>query len=231
MAKEKILVVEDEPLIAENIVYALGTEGYATAGCDTGVEAMKILTSEPIDLVILDLGLPDINGFELLREIRRNHDTPVIVLTARTDEVDRVVGLEIGADDYIVKPFSPREMTARIRAVLRRTSAKTAPGGDHAYRDVPFEVDEDRRRITFFDKALTLSRYEYSLLKVLIAEPGRVFSRAQLMDRAWDEPEMSLDRTVDAHVKSLRKKLRAVRPDIDPIETHRGIGYSLREDL
>jgi len=229
---ENILVVEDEPLIAENIIYALETEGYATISCGTGSEALKFLGAGPVDLVILDLGLPDVSGFELLREIRRAYETPVIIVTARTDEVDRVVGLEVGADDYIVKPFSPREMTARVRAVLRRTSgAGETTLKPAASPESPFQIDEGRRRITYSGEVVTLSRYEYALLSVLIAEPGRVFSRGQLMDRAWDEPDMSLDRTVDAHIKSLRKKLRIIRPDIDPIETHRGVGYSLLEEL
>jgi two-component system catabolic regulation response regulator CreB len=225
-----ILVVEDEPAIAENISYALTTESFEPVVRGTGREALQALDDGGIDLIILDIGLPDVNGFDLLKEIRAGANTPVIVVTARSDEVDRVVGLEIGADDYVVKPFSPRELTARVRAVLRRYSDRTESEGSVSLPDnTPFTVDEDRMRITFFDEPVELSRYEYRLLCALIGQPGRVFSRRQLMDRAWDDPDMSLERTVDAHIKSIRQKLRGIRPDTDPIETHRGVGYSLKE--
>ena len=154
---------------------------------------------------------------------------PAIFLTARSSEIDRVVGLELGADDYIAKPFSPRELAARVRTVLRRVqrSAVTAapqPAG-------PFEVDDERKAIRFRGRALDLSRTEYRLLKVLVERPGRVFSRDELMERAWDDPASAVDRTVDAHVKTLRAKLKAVSPGLDPIRTHRGEGYALADDL
>jgi two-component system catabolic regulation response regulator CreB len=141
--------------------------------------------------------------------------------------VDRVVGLELGADDYVVKPFSPRELAARVKAVLRRARGASSgrPSGN------AFTLDEERLQITYFGKPLDLSRYEYRLLAVLLKRPGRVYSREQLLELVWDEPEASLDRTVDAHVKNLRAKLRDVRPDVDPIATHRGTGYSLKEGL
>ncbi len=138
------------------------------------------------------------------------------------------MGLEIGGDDYVTKPFSPRELVARVRAILRRT------GSCNTTSDTPvpaFTVNESKRVICFFDTELTLSRYEYNLLKVFIRRPGHVFSREQLMNSAWDEPEASMDRTVDAHIKNLRAKLKAVRPDMDPIVTHRGTGYSLKENI
>ena len=188
---------------------------------------------------MLDVGLPDIGGFDLCREIRKRHGLPILFLTARAGEIDRVVGLELGADDYVVKPFSPRELAARIKAILRRTAAvpgvpaapaaATAPGPD-AKAAFPFRLDADRRVIAYFGSPLELSRYEYRLLTVLLEKPGRVWSREQLMDKAWDSPDSSLDRTVDAHVKSLRAKLREIRPDTEPIRTHRGMGYSLKED-
>jgi two-component system catabolic regulation response regulator CreB len=177
---------------------------------------------------VLDVGLPDIGGFDLCREIRKRFELPILFLTARAGEIDRVVGLEIGADDYVVKPFSPRELAARIKAILRRTSAPAAAAGPSA--SFPFRHDEERRVIAYSGSPLELSRYEYRLLAVLMEKPGRVWSREQLMGKAWDSPESSLDRTVDAHIKSLRTKLREIRPDIDPIRTHRGMGYSLKED-
>lgn len=227
----KILIVEDEPAIADSITYALQTDGCVVAWKTTGDEALRALLQERFDLVVLDIGLPDLNGFDVCRQIRAHSDIPVIFLTARSAEIDRVVGLELGADDYVPKPFSPRELSARVRAVLRR--AKPAPTAPHPVENTgptPFEIDSHRRKITYFGETLDLSRYEYGLLEVLISRPGWVFTRDMLMDRVWQAPEFSMDRTVDAHVKMLRAKLRGVRPEIEAIQTHRGLGYSLKED-
>jgi len=227
----KILVIEDEPSIAENIVYALGTEGFEPVWCGTGGEAREALAGDGFSLVLIDIGLPDINGFDLAREIRKSSDMPLIFLTARADEVDRVAGLELGADDYVVKPFSPRELSARVRAVLRRTEgAEHTENENAASTHAAFVLDEDRRRILYHGEPLELTRYEYRLLGILLKSPGRVYSRQRLMDMVWEEPEMSADRTVDTHIKTIRRKLKAVRPDEDPIATHRGEGYSLKED-
>ncbi len=228
--KKRILVVEDEPSIADNIAYALTTDGFEPVICGTGQEAIGALRSGGAAFMVLDLGLPDMNGLDLLKEVRRTSALPVIVLTARAAEVDRIVGLELGADDYMVKPFSPRELTARIRTVLRRAGPGATAGEERATApSAGFEIDEARRIISYRGTPLELSRYEYGLLKTLAAHPGRVYSREELMDRAWEEPEMSMERTVDAHIKSIRRKLREVRPGADPIVTHRGVGYSLSE--
>jgi len=228
---KKILVVEDEPSIAENITYALSTDGFEPVWCGTGAEAVDRLGAEEFALVIVDVGLPDVNGFELARRIRQESGMPLIFLTARSDEIDRVAGLELGADDYVVKPFSPRELCARLRAVLRRYGETNSGRSEtHATTCAGFLVDEKKRRITYHGEALDLTRYEYRLLSLLIRNPGRVYSRDELMERVWEEPGMSMDRTVDTHVKTLRQKLKAVRPDEEPIVTHRGLGYSLRED-
>ena len=222
-----ILIVEDEPAIADTIQYALETEGFTPIAAPTGQEALLQLTSEGIDLVILDIGLPDINGLELCKQIRRESALPIIFLTARDDEVDRVVGLEIGGDDYVVKPFSPRELTARVKAVLRRTrSIDQMP-----YPRTIWAVDDARRRIEYFGRELGLSRTEFELLRTLIRRPGQVFTRDQLMASVWDEPEASMDRAVDAHIKNLRAKLKRVKPGLDPIVTHRGTGYALKEQI
>jgi two-component system catabolic regulation response regulator CreB len=223
----KILIVEDEQAIADNIQYALETEGFETRCLLSGMQVMPLLEKEAIDLIILDIGLPDINGLELCKEIRQHCNLPIIFLTARATEIDRVVGLEIGADDYVVKPFSPRELTARIKAVLRRSRRPVAE------RPTPqtFQVNESKRQISYRGQPLDLSRYEYNLLTLFIQRPGHVFSREQLMDMAWDEPEASMDRTVDAHIKNIRAKLKSIVPDMDPIVTHRGVGYALKEDL
>jgi len=225
--EKRILVVEDETGIADNITFALRTEGFSVHCCTTGGEARLCLAEGGLDLVVLDVGLPDTNGFELCKEIRRVSDVPIIFLTARSEEVDRIVGLEIGGDDYMVKPFSPRELSARVRAVLRRSRR----GGEGPVPETatPLSIDGNRKTITYFGSPLELSRTEFRLLEAFMSRPGWVFSRDQLMEMAWEEPEASLDRTVDTHVKTVRAKLRAVRPDIDPIRTHRGLGYSLRE--
>ena len=229
--QEKVLIIEDESSIADNISYALSTEGFSPIVSETGRDSLRILSRKDILLIILDVGLPDVNGFELLKEIRRYSNIPVIIVTARTDEVDKVVGLEIGADDYVVKPFSPRELTARVRAVLRRAAHKSSePGRAEKDSTIPFKIDEACFRISYFNEQLDLSRYEYRLLRYFILNPGRVFTREQIMESVWEEPDMSLDRTVDTHIKTLRQKLKAVRSDVDPIVTHRGLGYSLKED-
>lgn len=225
-----ILVIEDEPSIADNITYALETEGFKPIWAGTGEDARLILKKEQVALIILDVGLPDINGFELAKEIRGLYSIPLIFLTARSGEIDRVVGLELGADDYVVKPFSPRELTARVKAVLRRAQPVKTPAASSKLKGYgPFSIDEERYKISYHGTALELSRYEYGIMCVLIKSPGRVYTREHLMQLAWEVPEMSLERTVDTHIKTLRQKLRAVKAEEDPIVTHRGIGYSLKE--
>ena len=180
---------------------------------------------------MLDVGLPDGTGFDFCKTIRTRSAVPIIFLTARNTELDRVLGLELGGDDYLVKPFSPRELTARVKAILRR--ANGIPAAPTGTTDKPKEslvVDDERCVITYRETPLDLTRYEFRLLKVLAARPGRVFSREQLMQAAWEDPGSALDRTVDAHIKSLRAKLRAITPDSDPIQTHRGMGYSLQAE-
>jgi two-component system catabolic regulation response regulator CreB len=224
--KPRILIVEDEPAIADTIQYALETDGFQTVHLQLGLPVLPLLADQPVDLIILDIGLPDISGLELCKQIRADHEIPIIFLTARAEEVDRVVGLEIGGDDYVTKPFSPRELSARVKAILRRTRIPASPQDPAMFR-----IDESGRRIFYFDDALALSRYEYNLLKTFIHRPGHVYSRERLMEIAWDEPEASMDRTVDAHIKNIRRKLKAVNPEVDPIVTHRGMGYSLKEAL
>jgi two-component system catabolic regulation response regulator CreB len=225
---QRILVIEDEPSIAETTVYALNTDGFETVWAATGQHALELLNQESFDLAVLDVGLPDINGFDVFRQI--NHLLPVIFLTARAGEIDRIVGLELGADDYIAKPFSPRELCARIRTVLRRVQKQQpAIQTSATHHQSQFFIDEERKCIHYLGVALELSRTEYRLLKVLCERPGRVYNREELMSKAWEHPDVSLERTVDAHIKLIRAKLRAVNTDCDPIVTHRGMGYSLKE--
>jgi two-component system catabolic regulation response regulator CreB len=231
--KPRILIVEDEPGIADTLQYALRTEGFEPVCCATGEEALASARAQPPALVILDVGLPDTSGFEVFKRLRAASDVPVVFLTARSDEIDRVVGLELGADDYIAKPFSPRELVARVRGILRRANkpAAAAAVGDAAAATPPVVVDEGRRQIRFYGRALELSRYEFGLLQTLASRPGHVFSRDALLDRVWGDATESLDRTVDAHVKTLRAKMKLVAPALEPIRTHRGSGYALAEDL
>mgnify|MGYP003601787053 FL=1 len=233
-----VLIVEDEQAIADSIAYALRTDGFTPRHVTLGEQALAVLRSEAApQLVVLDIGLPDMSGLEVCRRLRQFSEVPVIFLTARSDEIDRIVGLEIGADDYVTKPFSPRELVARIRVILRRAGAApalretgmTIADAVTAAAPAParFELRALEAKVLFHGQPLDLTRYEYLLLKTLLEHPGHVLSRAQLMQRVWSGAPDTLDRTVDAHVKSLRAKLRAVDAQTDPIHTHRGLGYSL----
>jgi two-component system, OmpR family, catabolic regulation response regulator CreB len=245
ISTSRILVIEDEPAIADTLVYALRTEGFTPEWCATGREGLAAFAREACALVILDVGLPDMSGFDLCRELRTRATVPVLFLTARSGEIDRVVGLELGGDDYVTKPFSPREVTARVRAILRRTQvisgkpearieSKTADPSCHLLSDkmsdsVGLKVDVECKMATWGGETLELTRYEFRLLAVLVSRPGRVWSRDELMSRVWEDPGASLDRTVDAHIKTLRAKLREVAVEAgELIQTHRGEGYSLR---
>jgi two-component system, OmpR family, catabolic regulation response regulator CreB len=227
MTTPRILVVEDEPAIADTLIYALKTEGFTAEWCATGRAGLAALEKNKFSLVVLDVGLPDGTGFDFCKTIRAGSDVPIIFLTARNTELDRVLGLELGGDDYLVKPFSPRELTARVKAILRRTNVSPNRPAAAKPKD-GLVVDDERCVITCRGVPMELTRYEFRLLKILAERPGRVFSRDQLMEAAWEDPGSALDRTVDAHIKTLRAKLRAIMPDSEPIQTHRGLGYSLR---
>ncbi|CAN5655711.1 two-component system response regulator CreB [soil metagenome] len=231
----RILIAEDESGIADTLCYALTSDGFAPVWCRTAEEALAQFCAAPPALAILDVGLPDLNGFELFKRLQAlpgGSDVPMLFLTARSSEIDRVVGLELGADDYIAKPFSPRELVARVRTILRRT-ARTASTEAAAPAAPPgvFTIDEERHQIRYYGRALELSRYEYGLLRVLVQRPGRVYTRDDLLRLVWDDASDSLDRTVDAHIKTLRAKLRVIAPGTDPVRTLRGVGYALAEDL
>jgi two-component system catabolic regulation response regulator CreB len=221
----RILVVEDESTIADAVLYALRADGLQAEHCLLGREALRRLRAESWDVAILDVGLPDITGFELCRELRSFSELPVIFLTARGGEIDRVLGLELGADDYVTKPFSPRELVARVRARLRRAGGGDGRGGWR--RAGEFAIDGASQRIQYRGQSLALTRYEFRLLAALLARPGAILSREQLMDDVWRDAPDTVDRTVDTHVKTLRAKLRAVSEQRDPIRTHRGLGYSV----
>jgi two-component system catabolic regulation response regulator CreB len=221
---QHILIIEDEPAIADTLIYAFKEAGMATTHKVLGGDAMVQIKQQPFDFIILDVGLPDMTGFDVCKLIRAEANIPILFLTARNHEIDRIVGLEIGADDYVTKPFSPREVVARVKAILRRTELKQ----NTKHKNEQFMVDELANRIQYRGQLLELTRYEFLLLKTLIQQPQRVFSRNQLMDIVWVNAENTLERTVDAHIKTLRAKLRAVDTQTEAIITHRGMGYSLQ---
>ena len=242
--KPRILLVEDESGIADTLQYVLSTDGFAPVWCSTAADAMAQFAAEPPALAVLDVGLPDMNGFELFRRLQAlpgGNQVPMLFLTARSDEIDRVVGLELGADDYIAKPFSPRELVARVRTILRRSARPvqgapaarepTAMPAPAAHPPALWLLDEERHQIRFYGRPLELSRYEYGVLRLLVQKPGRVFTRDELLQKVWGDANDSFDRTVDAHIKTLRAKLKIVAPGLEPIRTLRGTGYALNEEL
>jgi len=220
----KILVVEDDPGISAVLEYALKIDGYTVQTTQRGREAVGIARQSSPELVLLDVGLPDIDGFEVCRLIRTFSQVPVIFLTSRGDEINRVVGLELGGDDYVVKPFSTRELMARVKAVRRRYATnQSAPSSLLRYG--PLEIDSEKVRVVCGGREVTLTRQEFKLLEFLVKHPGRVFTREQVLDSAWGDGGLVSDRTIDVHVKTLRKKFG----DFDFIETVRGVGYRARE--
>lgn len=222
----QVLLVEDEPAIADAVLYALESEGVACVWASTGEAALRHVRDSAPKMVLLDIGLPDINGLDLFRQIRAISNASIVFLTSRSAEIDQVLGLELGADDYITKPFSPRVLSARVRLQLRRdTTSHFAPHSTEPSSTL-FQADEDKRRITLRGQLLDLSRYEYGLLLLLVKNPSRTYSREQLMQLVWASPDESFDRTVDTHIKVLRQKIRAVDASLNPIKTHRGVGYS-----
>jgi len=221
---QTILIVEDEKEIADTLTYALSSESFAPIWVADGAQALATLKQQNVHLCILDVGLPDSNGFELLKAIRQSgSDVPVMFLTARAEEIDRIVGLEIGADDYVCKPFSPREVVTRVKVILKRT-AKTpdaVPSKSKAFEHTP-----EHRLIRFEGHALDLTRAEYELMITFLSQPSRVFSRRQLIEAIWSNNHPSDDRAIDTHIKTLRAKLKPRNPHKDFIVTHRGFGYS-----
>ncbi len=225
--KPAILVVDDDLAVCELLRDVLSEHVFTVHVCHNGLDAIATTARHPeIALVLLDMVLPDINGLMVLTQLQKQRpELPVIMLRGLGSDSYVVVGLEMGADDYIAKPFSPREVCARVRTVLRRFQKATVQSS--LLRVGQFELDEEAAIVRWCGDILPLTRYEFLLLKTLLHAPGRVFSRQQLMDLVWTDAEESFDRTVDTHIKTLRAKLRAVNGDLSPINTHRGMGYSL----
>ncbi len=215
----RVLVVEDDVKIAQLLLDYLKSEGYGVTSVGDGHAGLRQIQDNPPDLVILDWMLPGMDGIDVCKAVRRTSEVPILMLTARIDEVDRLLGLDTGADDYVCKPFSPREVVARVRALLRRTRGQT-PAVPH-----PWQVEETSFRISWRGKWLALTRQEFLMFRMLLNRPGRVYSRAQLMDTAHDENRDVSDRTIDSHIKNIRRKIQAVEPGCDCIASVYGVGY------
>ncbi|MBI4331833.1 MAG: response regulator transcription factor [Chloroflexi bacterium] len=224
MSKAKILVVDDEPRIVEVVKLYLEKEGYQAVTAGDGRKALELVQRENPDLIILDLMLPEMDGLEVCRQVRRNSSVPIIMLTAKTEDADKLIGLELGADDYITKPFSPREVVARVKAVLRRSAA-------HPVKQItvgPLRVDLDTHEIFCHGNRVDLTNTEFKLLSTMAEHPGRVFTRAQLLDAVQGVAYEGYDRTIDSHVKNLRQKLAPGEKEGGcRIATIHGVGYKL----
>ena len=221
-------MVDDEPKIVEVVADYLRNAGFSVTTAADGESALASARARPPDLVLLDLGLPGLDGLDVARDLRRNSPVPIIILTARGAETDRVLGLELGADDYLVKPFSPRELVARVRAVLRRTDGAQAERERFAVGDVV--VDSGRREVTVGDRVVELTATEFDLLAELAGQPGRVFTRAQLLGAIHGVVVESYERTVDAHVKNIRRKLEPVPHRPRYLLTVHSVGYRFADD-
>ena len=226
----KILIVDDEPNLLHSLAYSLRREGYEVATAADGEEALTVARRDNPDAVVLDVMLPKLDGFEVCRRLRAGSNVPVLMLTAKDSEIDRVVGLELGADDYLTKPFSMRELQARIKALLRRAGmVQSQPAADEVLRAGELVMDLTRRRVRVGEREVTLKPLEFQLLAFLLANRGRVFTREFLLERVWGYEQAGITRTVDAHIRSLREKLG---DDVEAptwLETVRGVGYRLRE--
>ena len=229
VSKGEVLVVDDEPGIVRLISMYLEREGFQTAAARTGAEALDRVLSHPPSLVVLDIMLPDIDGWEVCREIRRKSDVPIIMLTAREGDEDKIVGLEIGADDYVTKPFVPRELVARVKAILRRARPAPAeqPGTRLEYGDL--SIDTAKREVRLNGEIVTLRAKEYDLLVALARKPGVVFSREKLLQDVWGYDFFGDSGTIDVHVRRLRAKLNDDSSNPRYIETVWGVGYRLKE--
>jgi two-component system response regulator ResD len=221
----KVLVVDDEAVVRDVLGRYLVREGFHVDTAADGEVALELVGRSRPDIVILDLMLPKVDGLEVLRRIREHADVPVVLLTAKGEEVDRVVGLEVGADDYVTKPFSPREVVARIRAVLRRADRATPPGGRPTIAAGGLDIDRDRRVVSRRGEPLHLTRKEFDLLELLASHPGRTFTRAQLLDEVWDFAWDGDSSTVTVHVRRLREKIEDDPSDPRRLVTVWGVGY------
>lgn len=220
-----ILVADDDPHILEIISFALGKAGMRVTLAQDGRQALEAFTAQTPDLMVLDINMPEMDGLEVCRVIRRTSDVPILFLSSRDDEIDRVLGLEIGGDDYVTKPFSPRELVARVGVILKRSMGKAAPE-PAVLRHGPLEVCPARHAVTWDTRPVRLTATEFAILEMLIRQPGRVFSRDTIMDAAYGHEAVVSDRTIDSHIRHIRRKFAdAGCPAL--IETLHGVGYTL----
>jgi len=232
MSKKHILVIDDEQHILDVVVYILEENGFKVLTALDGETGLRCFEGKEPDLVVLDLSLPGIPGLDLFRRMREiRPDVPIVMLTSRSDEIDRVLGLELGADDYVTKPFSARELAARIRAVLRRSSRDARENSAAPLVHGPIELDPEAFSASYFGETMALTRAEFKFVECLVRYPARVFTRDVLMDRIYDGQHVVTDRSIDAYVKRLRRKFAEIRPGIDPIQTVHGLGYKLNRDI
>jgi DNA-binding response OmpR family regulator len=225
-----ILLVDDEESVQKLLTYPLERDGYRVIQARDGDEALARFASEPIDLVVLDVMLPRLDGLEVCKRLRASSTVPIVMLTARDDELDKVVGLEVGADDYITKPFSIREFRSRVRALLRRASApRHQPSGEQVIGADGLVIDPDRRSVELEGRQIQLTYVEFELLRTLASRPGRVFSRQTLLETIRGSSEYREPRTIDVHVRHLREKLERDPRDPQFVVTVRGVGYRFRE--
>jgi two-component system, OmpR family, response regulator BaeR len=217
-AEKLILIVEDEPQLAALMSEYLQQAGFTTNIIDNGLQVINVVKELKPELILLDLMLPGKDGMAICKELRNFSNIPIIMVTARVEEIDRLLGLELGADDYICKPFSPREVVARVKTVLRRSDTNVSFGTD-------IVLDESTYKALVKDESLELTAVEFQMLKILLSEPGRIFSRNQLMDRIYQDHRIVSDRTIDSHIKKLRKKIAGVSPEVEYIHSVYGVGY------
>lgn len=227
MAEIRVLVVDDEEKIRDLVITYLNAEGFDTGGASDGREALALLSKESYHLVILDLMMPGVDGWTVCREIRKTSDIPIVILTARGDEIDRVLGLELGADDYVVKPFSPRELTARVKAVLRRTQKAELRkhSNDQIITNKYIKINPESREVWVNGQMVQLTPKEFDLLYCMAQSPGRAFTREQLLEHVWGYNFFGEARTVDTHVTRLREKIARVPGTAQLIATVWGVGY------
>ena len=221
-----ILVVDDDPNLREVLRYALARQGFVVREAQNGAEALRALAGAPVDLVVLDIVMPELDGIDTCREIRRTSRVPVVMLSSRDEELDRVLGLELGADDYVTKPFSTRELVARVKAVLRRAAPEPAAERGRVLTVGTLKLDLDQHRAFAGATEVVLTVTEFGLLRALLGRPGKVYTRDELVERAYGENHHVSERTLDSHVRRIRQKFRET--GLDPVETVHGLGYRLR---
>ncbi len=224
-----VLVADDDGHICEVVCFALERAGYHVTACADGKAALAAFRSRVPDILVLDIGMPEADGLAVCREIRRDHDTPILFLSARNEEIDRVLGLELGGDDYVTKPFSPRELVARVGAILKRTApASTEVGGDDGLRVGALVLNEEERRVVVAGATVPMTAIEFAILRTLMARPAMVFTRDRIMELAWPDNIHVSDRTVDSHIRNIRAKLAGVGCEEALVTVH-GIGFRMGE--